>query len=147
MAYEDDLEDDEDQAEYEPQPRPKAKSSRTWTCLIVALGGGFLLVAIVCCGGGGLLGWFGMSIVSAEIEAQLRDNPTLKEHIGEIESFQLNFVKSAAENNQNSLIFEVKGTKGSGEITVMAATDPNGKEIIQSAELRLADGQKVQLAP
>src|SRR5688572_7548422 len=64
----------------------KKKSFGPWSCLSIMLVGGAFGIVLLCCGGGTGVVWFGMNILSAEIENELRDNELMKEHIGVIES-------------------------------------------------------------
>lgn len=130
-----------------PASRPK-KSSGPWTCLTLMLVGGGVGIVLLCCGGGTGVFWFGMNIISAEIESQLRDNEQMKEHIGVIESFKLDFTRTAAEgNNNDAMVFKVKGSLGEGYVTVVSETDHAGDEKVLSAKLRKSDGTEVQLVP
>lgn len=129
-----------------PASRPK-KSGGTWTCLTLMLVGGGVGIVLLCCGGGTGLMWFGMNILSAEIENELRDNEQLKEHIGVIESFKLDFTRTAAEGNSDGMVFKVKGSLGEGYVTVVSETDNAGDEKVLSAKLRKSDGTEVQLVP
>ena len=93
---------------------------------------------------GGLV-YFGFGVLSTEIANELRDNPALREHIGEIQSFDVNFVASAAEEDENVYVYDVVGDKGSGTVTVKSLTDSDGSEEIIWARLRTSDGTTVEL--
>lgn len=129
-----------------PASRPK-KSSGPWTCLTLMLVGGGAGIVLLCCGGGTGIVWFGMNILSAEIENELRDNELMKEHIGVIETFKMDFTRTAAEGNSDAMIFKVKGSLGEGYVTVVSETDHAGDEKVLSAKLRKSDGTEVQLVP
>lgn len=142
MSYRDDdeLQDDD----YEPPVRAKSKKSG-WTCLLVSLiglGGG---VVLLCCGGGTGLIWFGLNVATTEIENQLRENAVLKEHVGEIESFTMNFIRTGEIDREDHLVFDVKGSKARGEVEVDLSGDDS--RFVNSAVLRLRDGTEIPLIP
>lgn len=72
--------------------RPPRSNKLLWG--ILAFFG--LFVPILCCGGILLLGRFGLGVLAADIEMQVRDHPVIQEHIGEIEELEVDFVRSAA---------------------------------------------------
>ena len=126
--------------EYSPQPPPQGKKSSSMIILIVlaVVGGGFFLL---CCGGSVGVVMLGMDIAEAEVEAQLRDNPVLRDKLGEMQSCQTNFARSVAENDDDTFVYEVEGTKGSGTLTVTTDWDDQ----ITFAKLRLPDGEEIVL--
>lgn len=126
---------------YQPPP---PKSSSAWIWVLLGLGGALFL----CCGGGVVaVGMFGMNIVAAEVEEQLRDNPKLREHIGEIQSLEFDFVATAAKDDDETFVYNVQGDKGSGTLTVRQTTDEELNEVIEQATLRLKDGKTVEIVP
>lgn len=66
-----------------------------------------------CCGGIGVV-IFGMNVISAEVADQLRDNQKFREHIGELEEINVDFVASAAKDEDDTFVYKVKGAKGRG---------------------------------
>jgi hypothetical protein len=123
-----------------PPPPNKSRKKLLW----VLLGVGGLLIVLVC---GGVIGlvYFGANVIEAEIRNQVRDNPVLVKHVGQVESFEVNLTESAAINDDDTFVYHVKGSKGSGVLTVKHITDDNGDEVVQSAELRLPDGKVVKV--
>lgn len=130
---------------FNPQqfPPPK-KSSGPWLILGIIGGVGFLCVA-VCCGGGFLFVNWGMGQVSADIENQIRDDPQIVQYIGDIESLSVDYVKSAEYDDMDTFVYNIRGTKGSGELTVTSTVNASGGEDIQSAFLTLDNGEIVYL--
>jgi hypothetical protein len=124
-------------------PPPRRSSRGCW------IGGSFLalLVALLCCGGGVALVRFGFQIIATEIEEQLADNPKLKEQIGEIQSFETEWSRTLVHKEKDVTVFNVRGDKGEGRITVHHVTNDEGDEEIQSAVLRLSTGESVELVP
>jgi len=104
-----------------------------------------LLCVLMCCGGGYALIGFGMNVVAEDIRMQLRDHPTIQEHIGEMESLDVNFTASMAHPDDDTFIYEASGSKGKGELTVQSITLDDDSEDIRAATLRLPDGQTFEL--
>lgn len=131
--------------EYEENPRRRRKSPSTSTVVIIVLaviGGGGILV---CCGGMGALFYFGAHVVAKEVELELRDNPVLIQHIGEIEDLRMDWTATAAHPDQDVLVFTVRGTKGQGEVIVNTVTQFDENNQVQWATLRLPDGEEIPL--
>jgi len=126
---------------------PRTSGSRTWLWLLLALGGGGLFLVLLCCGGAFGVIAFGVNMMEAELKDKLRDNPKLREHIGEIQSLDTDLTASMAVEGEDTYRYKVRGTKGSGELTVKQHTDDDGNEVIEEASLRLADGKTVQIVP
>ena len=84
------------------------------TCLVMGIifgGLGVLLLCGGCCFG---MFYFRMDSVADDIEADLRGNPVMAEHIGEVESLEAEVTSSNAFTNQ--YVFRVTGTRNSGTI-------------------------------
>ena len=121
-------------------PPPRSRKRLVW--ILAGVGG---LISLLCCGGFGLLAYFGFGIVATDIRNQVRDHPIVVEHIGEVESFEMNFTESAATNDDSTFVYEMKGTKGSGVLTAKHVTNDEGSEEILWARLRLRNGQQHDL--
>lgn len=126
---------------------PARTKSSSWLWAIVALAGLGIVGIVVCCGGGFWLMSFGLNVMTAEVEDDLRDNPRFQEHVGEIQQFEMDWSRSFGENDNDTFVYNVKGTKGSGKITIKHITNDAGEEEIVSASLRLDSGQTVELIP
>jgi hypothetical protein len=124
-------------------PPPRKKPSTGCVLVVLALVG--VVGLLVCCGGGGLLVKFGLDVMTAGVEKQLRDNPRLREHVGEVRSLKMDFAKSAAAAGENDFVYRVEGTKGSGELTVHLEDAASGEQKVASAKLRLTTGQEIDL--
>jgi hypothetical protein len=128
---------------YGPPPTPRKSSAGLWWGL--GIGGAVLLLA---CGGTctGLL-MFGMNIAEEEIAAQLRDEPKFREHIGELQSLDMDLIASGAEDDDEVFVYKVRGSKGSGKVTIHEGEDDDGNTTVEKATLRLSDGTQVQVVP
>jgi hypothetical protein len=126
---------------YAPQPR---SSSSGW--LFAIGGGGCLVLVLLCCGGVFGVMYLTKGVMEAEIKDELRDNPKLRAEIGELQSVEMDFVSSLAEDDDEVFRYSVEGTQGSGELTVKQQTEDDGSETILEASLRV-DGKTVQIVP
>ena len=127
--------------QYQPPHSPsptKGKSNKTLVILILVL---------ICCGGLGGLTYFGVDIVSSEVENQVRNHPMIKAEIGEIKSFDMSLTKSAHIREDDVFVFDVQGTKGDGEITAKIFTNSEGMEEIIGASLKTSTGKTMSLIP
>ncbi len=120
------------------------KSSNTWLWVLLGLG----VMSFLCCGGivAGVA-IFGMNIVAQEVADQVRDNPKFREHIGELQSLDVDWVATSAKNDQETFVYTAQGDKGSGVLTVKQEQDDDWNEIVVEASLRLPNGTQVQIIP
>lgn len=127
---------------------PAKKSKKG--CLIAFLVTGVLGV-VVCCGGVVMLMNLGLGVLASEYERQLAGNPVMEEQIGEIESFEhsMSGTFTAAQQaeeagDQTPLAFEVKGSKGEGQVLILQDQSGDGTGIA-SATLVMPDGSRFPL--
>ena len=84
--------------------------------------------------------WFGMDIVTSGVQEQVAGTPAMQEHIGDIQSFSVNFVETGEAANEygddDVLAFDVKGSKGSGQVIVKTSPGPDGSPNVVWAKLR-----------
>jgi hypothetical protein len=91
--------------------------------------------------------YVGFGIITTEVEDLLRDNERLREHIGEIQEFEIDWPRSIADQEDDTFTYRVKGDKASGTIKVKHVTNNAGDEEIVSARLRTDSGQTVEIVP
>lgn len=129
------------------EPRPvSASAPRGNTPLILGIVGAIVAVgALFCCGGGILLMRFGFDIMTVEVRDALAARPEVRENIGDIESLELNFVRSSTNNDDETFVYDIEGSKGKGFVTVKQQTLDDGSEAILSAELTMSDGRKIPI--
>lgn len=143
MAYDN---DDDDLKPQRRKVRKASSSSATKPQWIVwAIGIGLLLV-VGCCSGVLGLGYFGVHVIEDELFVELRDNPKIREHLGELKTVDMDISRSLSADEDISVL-NATGTAGSGELTVTHDTDDNGKEKIIEAQLRLPDGRVIPIVP
>jgi hypothetical protein len=125
------------------QPPPKSSNRALYWILgivsVVTIGG-----ALVCCGGG----YFAVRFATGELANQFRRpiqaSPEIAEHIGEIEDMTLSFTAMQAAGDQGKLVFEVKGTKGTGKVEVDLAK-AESEDFDEAFLLIKSDGTRVPL--
>lgn len=128
-----------------PPPQAQRTGRPTWVWLL--LGGGGLSL-LLCCGIGTFaLMALGANVMEVEVRDQLRDNPKLREHLGEIQSFETDVAGSMADPDGDTFRYQVRGTLGQGELTVRQVTGKDDKEVVEEATLRLSDGTTVEIVP
>jgi hypothetical protein len=125
--------------------RPAPKKGPNWLLIIgigvgvLALGGAAL--GVCCCGGGALAFPALTQVVGDEVAKQVKDDPAIQEHIGDIEKITYNFTESmeASADGDERMAFDVEGSKGSGLLIVEGAN--SGNEIdVTYGELVMPDG-------
>ena len=131
---------------YVASSRPAGSNSggRKIGCWVAAFVGGALVV-LTCCGGILALGLFGLNMMDTEIEREIRDNPVIVEHIGEIQSFETDWMASFTMDDDDVYVFQIEGTKGSGEIAARCLPEDDGSWKVESGTLRLSSGEKHDL--
>ncbi len=117
-----------------------------WGCIFVAIigvvGAGFF---VMCCGGVIGLMWIGLDFVGEEVAIQLRDNPVLVEHLGPIQSFEMDVLASFQIEGSDVFVFDVRGTRGRGVITCESLTMDDGNEYVTWAKLKIPGGAIIDL--
>ena len=123
-------------------PQPAKKSSIGCILIVLAIvgGGGVLL----CCGGGGFMAWFGTRMLGEVVTKSLKDHPVIKEHLGELESMSIDFSATGENNEQDTIVFQAKGSKGTGTLYVKT-NQGNGDKPVESARLKLPNGQIIPI--
>jgi hypothetical protein len=131
------------------QPPKRGTSVWLW---VLGIGGGVVL--LLCCGCVGL-GYFGftgiMGFMGDMVKQQIENDPVIVEHIGEVKSVTVNYTDTGKEkqNNpqpgRNVLVFDVQGTKGSGQVVGTQVQAPEPGLVLENARLR-KDGKEYPLS-
>lgn len=129
-----------------PSSTPPTSTSKLVIVMLVGLAGALLLGVLVCCGGGLGLVYWGQSTVAPQIVAQVRDQPAIREHIGEVQSCNWNASASLDEDDPDTLVFEIRGSHGSGTLITRSETTDDGERVV-AARLILPDGREVTVIP
>ncbi len=133
----------DDRPVYEDTPVRKKSSGSSCLPWLFGFGIFSVICGVLCCGG---LAYFGFNLMATEMEVAIRDNAQIREHLGDFQSVRLNFMKSIADDDNNTWVYNVTGSKGQGELTVVQTTGDDGDEVFHSAKLRLSDGRVIDIA-
>lgn len=109
--------------------------------------GGCLILGVVAVVAGGLLIKFGLGFFAEQVEADLRDNPVIIEHLGQLEELKLDFEATLAAPGEDDYVFEASGTKGTGTLRVTSVTVDDETEDVVAGTLQLASGEEFDLFP
>jgi len=129
------------QSDQSPSNVPPKKSSLKFWLILFGVLGTFTL--LLCCGGPIGAFYWSIGFLEKTVDTRLRDNPVVREHLGEIEPVSYNFQatgETGQTEGQGILVFDAKGSKSSGLIKVRLA----GDQIIW-AELEMPSGETFEL--
>jgi len=141
MAEIDDIYDD-----FAPRSSRQPKDK---TCLILGIVGAVLLIpivaivgSIICCGGFSYWGWDeAMGVLEDAVEVELAANPVAQQHLGDITSVDINLTETGEANKPGYLVFDVVGTKGSGQVSLKQNTGNEARPLsTEDGELRMSNG-------
>ena len=124
-------------------PRRK-KSGCGIVALVVGLVVGCGVLAALCCGG---LFLFGTRTVAEQVKTDLRGNPVIEEHLGPIDTIELDWIASQNAPGEDEFVFDVEGPKGTGRIQVVTETVDAETEDVVSGTLELPNGETYDLFP
>lgn len=131
-------------------PPPKKKSILPMVLIILGI---VVVLPTICCGVIGYMIYGGvnkaMGAAAEQMVAELKDAPAMKEHIGDIQSAQMNIMESTrrieaakkAGNDEPLFIVDVQGSKGKGKVILQ---NMQGQSY-DSAILELPDGKTFPL--
>lgn len=126
---------------------PPQRKSNVWLWVLGIVGVLGLLVILGCCGSVFFAYQFGAGMIGEQVKSELRGNPVVQEHIGDIESAEMNLTATAQETQDQpggeSIVFDLEGSKGSAKVAIQQG--PGGE--ITSAVLIMPDGTRHQAVP
>ncbi|WP_372725529.1 hypothetical protein [Novipirellula sp.] len=128
--------------------QPPPPQSNTWKWVIGIILGVCVVGGLVCCGGAYFMFRMGQGMMADMITQEVAANPVIQEHIGEIQSAELNLAATgeAGQNEPGTLAFDIVGSKGSGVLEIKQDPSNNGNGIsIRSAELVMPDGTRYEV--
>ena len=126
-------------------PGENGKKGGRKTVLIVV--GAILLLVLLCCGGGAAVVYWSVGQMGEMVAADLRQDPVVAEHVGEIEDVSFSFgetVSFAERKNEfanDTMAFEVQGSKS--DAVVVGVQQPSGG--VEPVLLVLPDGTEIDL--
>ena len=124
-------------------PAARPETGRFAVGCLIALGIG-LLVAV---GGGYAMFQYGVGLIEDEVREDLADHPVVREHLGELQSVELDLETSAELEGDEQFAFRAVGTKGGGVLRITVVTGEDDKEHVTAGTLEVDGGQTVDLFP
>jgi hypothetical protein len=88
--------------------------------------------------------WWGLGQLEEMAVESLQEEPAIQEHIGDIESCELEIMEMA-EGGGDELVFSVVGSKGSGTVHVDERDFDEGSGELRGGTLVLDDGREIPL--
>jgi hypothetical protein len=88
-----------------------------------------------------------MGVTADQVRSKLEADPRFTHHVGQVQEFSLDYIASFNDDEDDVFVYNVKGSKWSGRVTVNHETDDEGDEQIVWARFTLASGEKVELKP
>ena len=127
---------------------PPRKRSSAWLWILLGVGG---LGLAACCGCMGL-GWFaastGFNMMAEDLKGKLKNDPVANEHLGEIESVEMDFLSSIKASEKRGgeqvFLFHVQGSKANAD--VVGKQPAPGTQTIREPKLILASGEEFDLS-
>jgi hypothetical protein len=123
------------------------KRSKKGAFFALGCGGCAVITFITIIGGGWFFVQFGMAVLADQVQAELQDNPVVIEHLGRIENFEMEMMKSMSTSIEDEYIFRAEGTKDSGVITAICITLDSETEDVTSGTLQVSSGEIFDLFP
>ncbi|WP_153555998.1 hypothetical protein [Roseimaritima sediminicola] len=99
-------------------PPPDSGGSSSAVKWVLGILGGLAVVMLLCCGGCFLLAKFGLDQVGNQVASQVRNDPVVVEHIGQVESVEMDFMETSRYQQEtgdsDAVVFTITGDKGTG---------------------------------
>ena len=73
--------------------------------------------------------------------ADIEDNPAILEHVGTIESIELDFMATGNESGDDVLVFQIEGSKSDAVLVVETKTIDGDTEEVTWGRLRMPTGE------
>lgn len=123
---------------------PQASSgTRTLLWILGTISLIFCLGAAACCG----FGYWGVREFQNQLAAQIKQmvakSPEVEEHVGTISEVEINISAMSLPNESGKMVFDVRGSKGSAQISVDPAILQ--KEPEKAFHLLLPSGERIQV--
>ncbi len=120
--------------------------NRETKIVLLILGLVFGSISVACAGCGGIFVYF-WGEMEDDIAHQIRENPVVVEHLGEVSSCEMDLSASFDEEDVESFWFDVEGARGKGRVRVTSVTNDAGSEDVVAGELVTPEGTWDLFAP
>ena len=111
---------------------------------IILVVGIFGLVLFVFAGAGLLVYW-GWGLYTDEVKEAFNRNPVIREHLGVVERIEIDLEATGDQPSDDTLVFRVIGSEGTGVVTADIVTGDLDVEEIRSGTLQLPTGETYDL--
>jgi hypothetical protein len=123
-----------------------AKKSKIRWFIFGCAAAGVVGIVVLALGAGLFVRW-GMGIFAEQVKLELRENPVILEHLGRLDTLEMDMTASTAAEDEDEFVFNAEGTKGSGVIRAICITRSPDREEVVSGTLELPDGSTYDLFP
>lgn len=136
-------------APYRPiSPEPPNRSGN-WSkgCIIAAVAAfvGAVTCVVLLIGGGMWIASWGIDVVAQQVANDIENNPVIVQHIGLINSIEVDWTASMAEPGEDVFVFELSGSKGRGVLVAESKTIDVDTENVTWGRLKLPSGEQYDL--
>ena len=114
---------------------------------MIGCGGCAVIAVLAVIFGGWAMVKLGLDVFADSVEADLRNNPVIVEHIGRIEELEVDLSTSLSTEGPDDFVFRARGTKGSGLISATCVTSDEGVEEVVAGTIQLDSGETLDLFP
>lgn len=87
----------------------------------------------------------GVHVITEEIRFQVEADPLFIRHVGTVNTFQLNYLASLTNREDQVYTYDVSGTKWSGRMTIRQVTNDDRNVEIVWARFTLPSGETIEL--
>jgi len=88
---------------------------------------------------------FGFRVLEEEARTAVEHNEIFREHIGNIKSLDVNFLKTSAHSDPDVMVYDVEGDRGNGQLLISSTEEFDGSSEIHWIELKLPSGETYDL--
>lgn len=122
-------------------PRRQQGSALGWILGLLAVGA--LLIALIVIG----LLMMGWSLFTEQAQTALQQQPDVAEHIGHIQSMDVDLVASSEYDDSDTFVFRLSGDRGKGRVRARFISTDADTETLGEGELTLASGRVIRFGP
>lgn len=129
-----------------PRARQEGSDRRVGLYVLFGCGGAALLALLILLAGFGLIR-FGFAFMAEQVKTDLRGNAVIVEHLGRLDSLEVDFMGSVLAPGADDFVFRARGTKGTGVVRATCVTVDADTEKVTAGTLQLESGEMVDLFP
>ncbi|MEA9489884.1 hypothetical protein ABQE70_09965 [Xanthomonas campestris pv. campestris] len=125
-------------------PARVSQCSPATVALLIVLGGVMTFGVVVL----GVIAWIavaGWSIFSEQAQAALQADAVVQQHIGKIDTMEVDVLATGAAPGGDEFVFSVTGDRGRGKVSATWVSDGAEREILTEGVLTMHDGSEYTL--